>query len=172
MTVTAYLNYYENEDGDAWAEIAEYPDGAAAAQQYADERGMIVQLVGETRIPIQNCECYEEKAECPDGRPVSRRPWRRFWRREWHTEPCVFRQKVPCWHLFTGEHPDDFDEDPTLYFPHDKQGRSLILGHAYSATDWQHSAAGYCHATEQEHYSAHPEMVPTPRVITDADPNV
>jgi hypothetical protein len=151
------LNAYENEDGDIWFEVAEYPDQAIAGQAYADERGMIASFDGGVYVPLQECECYEQQAECPDGKEYSRRPWRHLFRREWHKEPCRFRTNVQCWHFYSGESPTDFDEGSELYFPHDAQGRTLILGHPYKPDDYQHSPKGYCSATEQEHYREHIE---------------
>jgi hypothetical protein len=129
---------YENEDGEFWAEVALYPDPAVVGQGYADSRGLIVfQEGGIEPIQLRECECDEPKPSCPDDA---------------EGKPCRFREDVPCWQFYSTDDPEQ-NGDP-VWFPHDKAGRTLILGHAYDDYHRGRGPLEYgCHATEQEHYA-------------------
>jgi hypothetical protein len=148
--MSKYPQVYENEDGEFYAPIEDFPAPSPVAQQYADATGMIVSF--EVRIEsatCSECECSEPHDACPDGK------WKRSWRRLWRErqEPCRFRTG-PAWKFFTSDDPADFEGGESVWYPRDEQGRTLILGHRYDPDDWRH-VGGYttdCTKSEQEHY--------------------
>jgi hypothetical protein len=139
--VSDYPQVWENEDGEGWAPVEQYPDFAAVAQQYADSTGMVVESDGQETIDAQDCECETPGESCPDDADG---------------KPCRVYKGALCWHFYTGQEPSDFDDGAELYFPHDKAGRTLVLGHVYCRDGfWKKDGCQEhreCWATEQEHY--------------------
>lgn len=152
MSDMAYPNVYENEDGEVWAEIADYPEPGPVGQQYADASGLIVSLEGRETTSVRDCECPTPRPVCPDDEDG---------------KPCRHRQSVPCWHFFTSDDPTDSGGED-VWFPHDDAGHTLILGHRYHPAG-QHMPTGeevlscdaskWCGHPEQDHYR---EWIETP----------
>jgi hypothetical protein len=109
------VHAYENEDGDVWMPVSEYPDMPAAAQEYADERWLVVTFQEREKAEMRECECWtvRPRRHCPDSGTGA---------------PCVFR-KLDCWHFYASDEPGE--EGEQTWYPHDSQGRTLILGHVF-----------------------------------------
>lgn len=59
------MGLWQNEDDDAWVEVAMEPDRDRAGQRLADLSDMIQVFVGRTKIATQDCECVPTHA--PEG---------------------------------------------------------------------------------------------------------
>ena len=81
---SARIPYWQNEDGEAWVEVAD-ADQDTAGQYLADDFGMLV-VTGDyerATVPLQDCECPSAPVDvCPDADPPG---------------PCHVRLKVDCW---------------------------------------------------------------------------
>lgn len=80
---------YSNDDGDFWVPVEDRPDRAVAAQEYADETGLIVRFEGQHKITAQDCECVPpDKVVCPDLDGGG---------------PCQTHEALDCWAFTTFE---------------------------------------------------------------------
>jgi hypothetical protein len=140
--VSEYPQVYENEyDGTCFAAIEDEPDMASVCQRYADQMGLIVVFIDKITSGTQECECQPTSEHCPDA----------------DGKPCKVRTNIEGWSFTTYDDPSWVEEETTgpVFYPHDEQGRTLILGHRFDS--YHHSrvlsAVDFgCHESEQAHY--------------------
>ena len=120
-------DYWEDEDGYLWMEVAAWPNQADAARAYGAQVAMAVIADGRAHIRTQNCECEEPSNDrpCPDLNDGA---------------TCNVREDVDCWQFRTVDETDlarELESEPVgtlAWYPNGDEVTTTKQPHDYAPT--------------------------------------